>query len=287
MRKILAPLSVLALCLGSLAPALAADAPLGTKRPKVMTILREEVKPGRGPAHEKNEAGWPAALRKANNKGYYLAMSGGGQAWFLNPYESFAAVEAQAKSDQANVPLTGELDRLWAQDGEMLSKTSSLTTVAHEDLGYRTDWDVAKMRYYAVTVLRLQPGYGRDFEQLRKLVNAAHDKAKVDERWSVYEVIAGAPDDTYIFFSPLASLAEWDKYEAMHGKDYQDALGDDGRNRLREFNRNAVKSSETTLFEFSTKMSYLPKELTDRDPDFWTPKPAPAPTAKKKDEKKP
>jgi len=286
MRKVLVPVSVLALCVGSVAPVSAADAPIGTKRPKVMTILREEVKPGRGPAHEKNEAGWPAALRKANNKGYYLAMAGGGEAWFLNPYESFAAVEAQSKSDAANVPLTADLDRLWAQDGEMLSKTSSVITVLNEDLGYRADWDVAKMRYYSVTVVRLQPGYGRDFEQLRKLVNAAHDKAKVDERWSVYEVVAGAPDDTYIFFSPLASLAEWDKYEAMHGKEYQEALGEDGRSRLREFNRNAVKSSETKLFEFSTKMSYLPKELTDRDPDFWTPKPAPAPPAKK-DEKKP
>lgn len=287
MKKLLAPLSALVLCVGSVAAVAAADAPIGTKRPKVLQILREEVKPGRGPAHQKNEAGWPAALRKANNKGYYLAMTGGSEAWFLNPYESFAAVEAQAKSDQANVPLTGELDRLWAQDGEMLSNTSSLTAVLNEGLGYRADWDTAKMRYYAVTLVRLQPGYGRDYEQVRKLVNAAHDKAKVDERWSVYEVITGAPDDTYIFFSPLASLAEWDKYDAMHGKEYQDALGDDGQKRVREFNRDAVKSSETRLFEFNTKMSYLPKELTDRDPEFWTPKPVAPAAPAKKDVKKP
>ena len=190
------------------------------------------------------------------------------------------------KADDADTALTAELDRLWAIDGEMLTKSGQMTVVLNEDLGYRADWDTAKMRYYAVTVVRLQPGYGRDYEQLRKLVNAAHDKAKVEERWSVYEVIAGAPDDTYIFFSPLASLAEWDKYEAMHGKDYQEALGEDGRNRLRDFNRVAVKSSETKLFSLSPKMSYLPKEMMDRDPDFWTPKPAAA-TPAKKEEKKP
>jgi hypothetical protein len=287
MRKILAPLSVLALCVGSVAPVSAADAPLGTKRPKVIQILREEVKPGRGPAHEKNEAGWPAALRKANNKGYYLAITGGGEAWFINPYDSFAAIEAQAKSDQANVPLTAEVDRLWAQDGEMLSKTSSMLTVFHEDLSYRADWDVAKMRYYVVTVVRLQPGYGHDYEQVRKMITAAHEKAKVDERWAAFEVITGAQDDTYVFLSPIASLAEWDKYEAMHGKEYQEAMGEDGRSRLRDFNKVAVRSSETKLFRFRPKMSYLPKELTDRDPDFWTPKPSPAPPVKKKDEKKP
>lgn len=284
MRRTLVSLSLLALCLGGVAPALAQDAPLGTKRPKIMQIFMEEVKPGRQPAHAKNEAGWPAALRKANNKGYYLAMGTGSEAWYLNPYATFAAVEAQSKADDADAALTAELDRLWAIDGELLSKTGSVTVVLNEELGYRADWDVARMRYYSVTVVRLQPGYGRDYEQLRKLVNAGHDKAKVDERWAVYEVIAGAPDDTYIIFSPLASLAEWDKYEAMHGKEYQEALGEDGRNRLRDFNRTAVKSSETKLFRFSPKTSHIPKELADRDPDFWTPKAAPA---AKKDEKKP
>jgi hypothetical protein len=104
-------------------------------------------------------------------------------------------------------------------------------------------------------------------------VNAAHEKAKVNEHWSAYHVITGAPSATYIFFSPLASLAEWDKYETMHGKEYQEALGEDARNRLRDFNRVAVKSAETQHFRFSPKMSYVPKEMSDRDPGFWTPRP--------------
>ena len=286
MRKMLLPLSVLALGFGSLAPVLADEAPLGTKRPKILQIFREEVKPGRQPAHEKSEAGWSAALRKANNKGYYLVISSGDQVWSLNPYPSFAALEAQNKEDEANTALGAEIDRVWAADGELLSKASSMTGVLNEELSFRAEWDTAKIRYYEVTVVRLQPGYGRDYEQLRKLVNAAHEKAKVDERWSVYEVIAGAPDDTYIFLSPVVSLAEWDKTEAMHGKEYREALGEDARTRLRDFSRVAVKSSETRLFSLSPKMSYLPKDFTDRAPDFWTPKPAPAPAAKK-DEKKP
>ncbi len=285
MRRTLVPVAVLGLAAGA-ALAEAADAPVGTQRPKVLQIFREEVKPGRQPAHEKSETAFSAALRKANSKGIYLAMTSGDEVWFLSPYPSFAALEAQGKEDEANTALGAELDRLWAADGEMLSRTNSLTAVYNESLSFRADWDVAKARYYEVTVVRVQPGYGRDLEQLRKLVNAAHEKAKVDERWAVYEVITGAPGDTYIFLSPVVSLAEWDKYEEIHGKEYQDALGEDARGRLREFQRTAVKSSETKLFRLSPKMSYLPKELTDRDPDFWTPKPAPA-AAGKKEEKKP
>jgi hypothetical protein len=278
--------ALVALLAGGLATAIAQEPPLGTKRPKIMQIYVEEVKPGRQAAHAKSEAGWPAALRKANNKGYYLAIGNGREAWFLNPFATFAAIESQSKADEADAALTSEIDRLWAVDGEMLTKTGAMTVVLNEDLGYRADWDTAKQRYYAVTVVRIQPGYGSEYTQIRKLVNAAHDKAKVDERWATYEVVTGAPDETYIFFSPLASLAEWDKYDAMHGKEYQEALGEDGRNRMREFNRNAVKGSETKLLSFSPKMSYLPKEMTDRDPDFWTPKPAAAAPARK-EEKKP
>ena len=47
MRMTIVPVSVLALCVGSVAPARAAEAPLGTKRPKVLQIFKEEVKPGR------------------------------------------------------------------------------------------------------------------------------------------------------------------------------------------------------------------------------------------------
>jgi len=286
MKKTLFRASFVALCVGTVAAAFAQEPPIGTKRPKILQIFVEEVKPGRQPAHAKNEAGWPAALRKADNKGYYLSIGNGREVWFLNPFPTFAAVEAQSKADDADTALTGELDRLWAIDGELLLKTNQMTAVLNEDLGYHADWDTAKQRYYAVTVVRLQPGYGSEYESLRKAVNAAHEKAKVDERWAVYEVVSGAPDDTYVFFSPLASLAEWDKYEAMHGKEYQEALGEEARSRLREFNRNAVKGSETKLFAFNPKMSYLPKEWTDRDPDFWTPK-APATAPAKKEAKKP
>ena len=284
MIKRLTSMAFAALLVGSVLPVAAQDAPLGTKRPKILRIYREEVKPGRQPAHEKNEAGWPAALRKANNKGYYLAMSSGNEAWFLNPFASYAAMEARAKEDDADAALTAELDRLWAQDGEMLSKSGAIIAELDEELGYRADWDAAKMRAYGVTILRLQPGYGREFAALRKLVNAAHEKMKVEERWAIYSVGVGAPDDTYIFLSPVASLAEWDKGEAQHGKEYQEALGEDTRARLRAFSQTAIKYSESMLFNVSPKMSYLPKEWIDRDPEFWAPKPA-APA--KKDEKKP
>lgn len=279
MRKTSTFVTAVAACLGGLVPYAVAQAPVGTERPKILQIIVEETKPGRGPAHEKTEMSWVSALRKGGDKSPYLAMTSGDKAWFLQPRASFAAAEQAIKEADANVAMTAEIGRITALDGELLSSTGAMWATHREDLSYRADWDVAKMRYYRVTVTRLNPGFGRDFEEVRKLVNEAHDKLKLDERWSLYEVVAGAPAGTYIIFQPMASLAEWDKVDQMHGKAYQEALGD----RPREFQRTGVKGSETMLFSFSPRMSYLPKEMTDRDPDFWAPKPAPAP---KKEEKK-
>ena len=51
-----------AICvLAALAPQAIAQTP--PSPPKVLSIFREEIKPGRGAAHEKLEAGYPAAMR--------------------------------------------------------------------------------------------------------------------------------------------------------------------------------------------------------------------------------
>lgn len=284
MKKTVTLASAVAVFLGGAALLPAADAP--NRIPKILQIFREDVKPGKGAAHEKIEVGWPAAFRKAGSMAHYLAMTAPGEAWFVSPWDSFEAAEKDAKAVDANAALTAELERLSAADGELLSKVGGMWAVYREELSYRPEWDTAQMRYFAVTTVRLNPGYGRDFTLVRKAVNEAHDKAKIDERWGAYEVVVGAPAGTYLFFAPVKSLAEWDAVEAAHGKPYQEALGDANRDMIRDFQRAGVKSADTQLFMFSPKMSFLAKEFMERDKDFWMPKPA-APASAKKETPKP
>src|SRR5437868_6305220 len=92
-----------AICvLAALAPQAIAQTP---PPPKVLTIFREDVKPGRSAAHEKLEAGYPAAMRKAKWTTYSLAMtsvSGVGDAWFLTGYPSLEAMEADHRNTEKN-----------------------------------------------------------------------------------------------------------------------------------------------------------------------------------------
>jgi hypothetical protein len=104
----------------------------------------------------------------------------------------------------------------------------------------------------------------------------AHEKAKVDEPFAIYQVVSGAPAGTFLGFFPMKSMAELDTDAERHGKAYQDAVGEEGRARNSRLQQEALLSSNSQVFAFSSKMSYVSKEFAANDPDFWTPKPPPA-----------
>jgi len=97
-----------ALCLGAAAAVSAQNAPQPMLKtgPKYLMIVDENVKAGKGAAHEKNEAGWAAAYSKADSKAYYFAMNpmtGGTSTLYISGYNSWAEVSA-AQDAVAKVP---------------------------------------------------------------------------------------------------------------------------------------------------------------------------------------
>jgi hypothetical protein len=247
--------------------------------PKVLQIFVESVKPGKGAAHEKVEIGWPAAFRKAKWPTHYLAMTsttGPGEAWFLSGYDSYAALETDQKNVEKTPALSRELERLSTVDGELLAGTRGILATYRPDLSYRPEVDIATMRYFALTIMTLKPGYDSAFADTRKVVHAGHEKANMDEHWAMYQVASGMPGSTYLLLIPMKSLQEADVAQESHGKPYGDALGETGRQQLREFARTAMASSETKLFAFSPKMSYPSDQWVASDPSFWAPKPVAA-----------
>ena len=295
MRKCFFLLFVISLLLAGATQALAqASTPAVGGPPPVIQIFREEVKYGKGTAHEKFETGFVRAFAKANWPTHYLAISsltGPGEAWYTTWYDSFDAWEKDRQAVEKASALAAELDQLAEKDAEFISSGRSIAAVYRKDLSYRREGvNIFTMRYFTVTTIRVRPGHNDDFEELRKIVNAAHEKANVDEHWSVYQVVSGAPAGTFLLFLPYKSFKEVDAVPEKHGKAYQDALGDEGRKKVRELSSAAIFSSENSLFAFSPKMSYVSKEGAAADPDFWTPKPKkaaakPAAAAEKEGEK--
>ena len=244
--------------------------------PKILQIYREEVKPGKGPAHAKVEAGWPAAFAKANWPSHYLALTsltGPSEAWFVSGWDSMAAWEKDTKAVEGNTALSAELDALQEKDGELLSGGSGLLLSYREDLSNTPNVDLSKMRYFRIITFRIRPGHENDFMSAVKIVKDAYRKANISLPWAVFQVTAGMPGPTFTVWIPMTSLAELDA-TMKAGKAIQDAEGEDGQKALAKAAADGYNFTTQNIYAFSPKMSYPPKEWVAKDPGFWAPKPA-------------
>src|SRR6266852_5741001 len=131
----------------------AAQQPTNTPPPKVLSIFREDVKASKGAAHEKLEAGYVAALRKANWSVFSIALTpiaGPSDAWFLTGYDSFEAWEKDRQATDKNAELSREFERLDALDAEFRTNQRTFVAVLREDVSYHPNVDLAQVRYFEI-----------------------------------------------------------------------------------------------------------------------------------------
>ncbi|HEX9120590.1 MAG TPA: hypothetical protein VF840_08625 [Terriglobales bacterium] len=293
MRKILFALAVLALVVSATVtvPTVAAQSHTDSASsgpPPVIQMFREEVKPGKGPLHAKTEAAWVAAYRKANLKYYYLgttAMTGPSEAWFLSAYASMEDAEKAQMALEANKAVQAEIDRVGVADGDLLSGVRSTYLFYNPELSYRPNFNLGEYKYFMVDTYRIKLGHGEKFAELRKAVNAGHEKANMDEHMLVYGVGLGAPTGTIMVFQPVKSLKEFDDFAKTHGKGsaYYEVVGDAGRKMFADFAREDEQFFVRDFLAFSPGMSFLSEKVIASNPSFWKPKTemAKAPAAKK------
>ena len=242
--------------------------------PKVLAIVREDIKPGKNAAHVKIESGF--ARDFAHTDLHYFGattVTGTNAAFFFEGFATFAEWQAVQESEGKDPAIAADLDRLNEQDSDLMTGSRTIVAAYREDLSYQPVVPVKGTRYFEMIVERIRPGYEEAFEAMRKRVAAAHVKAGVEEHFAVYQVMLGAPAGTYIVFTPLRSLGDLDQLEGAHGKAYQDAVGEEGRKESRELARQSLMEEEVNLVAVNPRMSNPLKAWRDADPDFWSPKP--------------
>lgn len=244
--------------------------------PKVLSIIREYVKPGRtGSLHDKSEAAFVKAVAEAKWPEHYLAvdsMSGPPRSLFLLGYDSFEAWEKDNRATEKNAALTAAMERATLADSELLTSTDSAAFVYREDYSLRPEADIPHMRYFEISLFRVRTGHRKEWDELVKMYKDAYEKIP-DVRWAAYEIVYGGPDGTYLLFNSLKSLSETDRAIGQ-GKQFEAAMGAEGMTKLRELAAAAIESSQTNLFAFNPRASYPPEDWVKADPEFWKPKPA-------------
>jgi hypothetical protein len=249
--------------------------------PHLLRIFREDIKSGKGSAHEKVESAYARAFAKS---GYpsYLALdgtTGTSQAWFLEMHDSYESME-KAIHMAGGEPLKTTLSQLDVQDGELRTGERNMIATYQKDLSYLpVPSNLIKARFVNINMVRVRPGHAADFAEMRKLVNAAFEKSESKQRRVVYSVSSGMPAGTYLIIAAMDSLKAMDTPPGAMSM--AEAFGADNMAKYSKLQADIVMSSEFTLFAVNPKMSNPPKEFIAADPGFWAPKPAaPKPAAK-------
>jgi hypothetical protein len=131
----------------------------------LLRIFREDIKSGKGAAHEKVEAGYVRAFSKSGYPNYlaWENMTGTNQAWFVERYDTYEAM-AKAIAVADAEPLKSTLDVLDAQDGELRTGERGIIATYQPDASYLpVPANLAKVRFVSVNTVRIRPGRGADF----------------------------------------------------------------------------------------------------------------------------
>ena len=247
-----------------------------------MVIGREYTKPGKGGApHAKSESAFVRAMALAKWPVNYIAMdsmTGVNRSLFITGYDSFAAWEKDSADQGKNTTLSAANDRAWATDGELLASTDLGAFSFRPDLSAPgSDMEIANMRYFDITVYKVKPGHGKEWDDLVKIVLDGYKKAAPEVTWATYESMYGANNGgEFLVIQPLKSLSEVDR-GLGDGKKFADAIGEAGMKRLAELNAECVESMQANLFHFNPMMSYPSEHFKTVDAAFWAPKPSAAP----------
>lgn len=241
---------------------------------RLLRIFREDIKSGKGSAHEKVETAYVRAFAKSGYPAYIAldGMTGTSQVWFLERYDSYEEMDKAIHIAQTE-PMKTALGQLDALDGELRAGERGMIATYQKDLSYTPVPALGpKARIYTINTVRIRPGHIAEFTEMRKLVNAAFGKSGSKQRRVVYSVNSGAPTGTYLILSAMDSLKALDA--PAGGMSMTEAFGAD----LIRYNKLAADtliSSESTMFMINPKMSNPSKEYITADPEFWAPKPKP------------
>jgi hypothetical protein len=236
--------------------------------PKILQIIREDNKPGKTMAHRQHEASWTQAMVKADPKVPYMltisSVTGPDEDWFMMGFDSFAQFEKTNDSYEKNPALAKVMATYSAKETDFVSESRAIVARYRPEMSYQPDFQLGEYRYFGVLVVRYK--LGSSAEDVTKAVMAAREKAHPDYHSIAYEVTSGMSPGTYIYFTPVKSLAFYDE---PPNKAYQEALKESG---FMDAVGKTVQFVDSRIFSFSPRMSYVAESVAKANPEFWHPK---------------
>lgn len=258
-------------CLLLAAASLSAIAQTQSVPPALLQIYRDPVKPSRMAEYSRIESEAALACARAGTWPYLAAqtMTGPQEVWFISGFDSYEAMEHSAEPVARNAALTAERNRLLEAKANLVEQPRAVFAHYRDDLSGNAPLVQPRTRFFTVTLVTVHPGHERDFEEIHRALRAARQRAGTVDNRVVYQIASGMPRNTYLIFSAHRSLQNAGVALDPAVDEYAVDVDDSTRNRLDEYTRVSVQSSETWLFSVSAAMSNPAGEWIADDPQFW------------------
>jgi hypothetical protein len=242
-------------CACLILPLIAQDS-LFDPAPKILQIYRERVKPGRESQYRKIETEATRMEARLDFRHAYLTVMSLGKpmdVWFLNGYDSQAAVEQLGREIARQPQLASELSRIPASKAALVSNPHTVFAHYRADLSYGRRSGPQRVRYFAICTISLRSSRAQGYAETAKIIRKGRLRF-------VYEVDSGMPEGTFVALAPARSIEEA----------RADAVDDA---KLRKLSGGAIVKTEINIFRVSPSMSFPAKGWRRADPAFWPPKP--------------
>jgi hypothetical protein len=245
--------------------------------PPVLLIVREDIKPGMMATHNRHSSEFAAIFNKLQTPNHRVALvpvaGSENEVIYITGAGTFAELEGMQKATDDKLALAGgnmkaDLDRLDKEAPALHAGMRDMFAVFRPDLSYGPGISIAAMRYMAVTTVRIRPGQEEQYlDYVNGMLKAAREKAKAELHVAAFQVIAGSPSTTYMFFRPMKSLAEYDLRIASR---VRAAMSEDQQKKADKMAGETIMFSETSVYAFNPQMTYASKEMIAGDPGFWS-----------------
>jgi hypothetical protein len=130
---------------------------------------------------------------------------------------------------------------------------------------------VGESRWIRTVMIRVRPGFAREYAQQLQTNKAALDKQTKIQNF-VSQATAGQQGTVFYLINLGSSLSSFEG-----GNPMPQALGEEGYQRYTKTVAAAVLTTETIIGRFLPELSNAPEAIAAVAPSYWRPKPAPGP----------
>jgi len=246
--------------------------------PAIMQTICEPVKPGMGPAHDKNEIKWSRAAEQVKGAASALALvanTGPSTTCWLTSLDSYAAIGKSNAAYDGDAAYGKAVAPLIAAEAQYVGDARVAIARLRTDLSAGTMPSVLTRWVTEWSEFRIRPGQEALFEAAVKAYAAVGARAGVKMEFRVYEVRQGVPAQAYWIFSSDASWAAFDQMLANDTK-LMGAFNADDQKLFADFFSKAVVSINANIWTYNSELSILTAEQRATDP-FFKRKPAAKP----------